>query len=105
MFFRLEQWDPDEFPFTKVSIRKNVLCRCLEKVIIRSQAMETFVFVLEKLLENIETQINGVCIIEDFSGYSLGQVAAVGLHDYKQMVDMLQVIDRQIALLRSELKV
>ena len=51
-----------------------------------------FVFVLEKLLESNETQINGICIVEDFSGYSLGQVAAVGVDEYKQMVDMLQVI-------------
>ena len=53
--------------------------------------MEVFAFVLEKLLSSEETQINGVCIVEDFSGYTMGQVAAVGVNEYKQMVDMLQV--------------
>jgi len=53
--------------------------------------MEVIAFVLERLLVSAETQINGVCIIEDFSGYTLGHVAAVGVNEYKQMVDMLQV--------------
>uniref|UniRef100_H2ZEV6 CRAL-TRIO domain-containing protein n=1 Tax=Ciona savignyi TaxID=51511 RepID=H2ZEV6_CIOSA len=70
LFFRLDGWDPEEFPFTEV--------------------MQCFVYVLEKLLESEETQINGVCLVEDFSGYTLNHVSAVGINEYRQMIDMLQ---------------
>ncbi|CAK8680261.1 unnamed protein product [Clavelina lepadiformis] len=70
MFFRFETWDPLLRPFTEI--------------------MQSFVYILEKLLESCETQINGVCIIEDFSGYTFAQVAAVSIAEYKQMIDMLQ---------------
>uniref|UniRef100_H2XQ86 CRAL-TRIO domain-containing protein n=1 Tax=Ciona intestinalis TaxID=7719 RepID=H2XQ86_CIOIN len=70
LFFRLDGWDPEDLPFTEV--------------------MQGFVYVLEKLLESEETQINGVCLVEDFSGYTLNHVSAVGINEYRQMIDMLQ---------------
>jgi len=53
--------------------------------------MQSTVVILEKLLQNQETQINGICLVEDFRNYTMAHVTAVGLNEYKLLIDMLQV--------------
>ena len=71
LLFAIGNWDAAKFPFDVV--------------------LQGYIFLLEKLLENAETQINGFVIVENFKNYSISQALSMRPSQLKKMVDMLQV--------------